>query len=216
MVLERRADQAERTVVAVGLTGSIGAGKSTALSMFADRGAVVFSADEIVHELYRRPEVIQSVAGHLGQRMLGDDGSIDRARLAAAVRGNAEGLRWLEQLTHPLVAGEIERRIEAAESGRVVVCEVPLMFETGFQRLFDLVITIEAGPEVRRGRSTHKFGLEQLAEFEALQASRQKRTAGSDMVYVNDGALEGLSAFVGEVFENARAMLAPGYGRDEQ
>ena len=71
-------------------------------------------------------------------------------------------MRWLEKLTHPLVAEEIERRIGDAPAGTVVVCEVPLLFESGFERLFDLVVTVEAGGETRRRRSTHGFDVEHV------------------------------------------------------
>lgn len=209
MGLERRRSESERTVVAVGLTGSIGAGKSTALSMFSDLGLEAISADEIVHELYQRPGFISVVVDHFGQGILSSDGSIERVCLAEAVRGKTAELRWLEQATHPLVSEEITRRIQAAATGSLIVCEVPLLFETGFERLFDLVVTIEAAPEVRRHRSIHKFGLQQFGEFENLQASRERRVTGSDMVFVNDGTLDEMRDFVSTVRDRARQMLAP-------
>jgi dephospho-CoA kinase len=110
---ERRESQAGRTVVAVGLTGSLGAGKSTALALFGECGALVFSADQLVHELYERPVVASQVAEHFGTRVLAGPGSVDRARLAEAVRGRHAELHWLEGLTHPLVAAEIAHRVEA-------------------------------------------------------------------------------------------------------
>lgn len=210
MGLERRRSESERTVVAVGLTGSIGAGKSTALSMFSDLGLEVMSADEIVHQLYQSPGFISVIVDHFGQGILSSGGSIERARLAEAVRGKTAELRWLEEVTHPLVSEEIVRRVEAAPAGSLIVCEVPLMFDTGFERLFDLIVTIEAAPEVRRHRSIHKFGLEQFGEFESLQASREKRVSGSDMVFVNDGTLDEMRDFVGTVRDRALQMLAPG------
>ncbi len=205
---ERRGSQGARTAVAIGLTGSIGAGKSTALRMFADRGVAVLSADALVHEIYERPEVGALIARHFGQGVIAADGSLERARLAEAVRGNSGELRWLEGVTHPLVSEEIARRMEEAPPGGLIVCEVPLMFEAGLDDLFDLVVTVEAAPEVRRKRSTHKFGLEQFGEFEALQASSQRRVAGSDLVFVNDGTLEELRDFVDRVCERARRILA--------
>lgn len=209
MGLERRESDSERTVVAVGLTGSIGAGKSTALRMFADCGLVAMSADELVHALYRRAEVISLITDHFGRGVVDADGMIDRARLAEAVRGRTDELRWLEGVTHPLVSEEIVRRVGTAAPGTLIVCEVPLMFETGFECLFDLVVTIEAAPGTRRDRSIHQFEPEQFEEFESLQASRERRVAGSDMVFYNDGALEVMRDFVGTVCERARAMLAP-------
>jgi dephospho-CoA kinase len=206
---ERRESQAGRTVVAVGLTGSIGAGKSTVLALFSECGALVFSADQLVHELYECPVVTSQVAEHFGAWVLDGAGSVDRARLAEAVRGRPAELHWLEGLTHPMVATEIAHRVEAAPQSSVVVCEVPLLVESGFESLFDLIVTVEAGSEVRRLRSTHHFGLEQFAELEALQASREQRVRGSDLVVANDGDLDQLGESVREAFAVARGMLRP-------
>jgi soluble lytic murein transglycosylase len=203
---ERREGQAEHGVVAVGLTGSIGAGKSTALAMFGECGALVISADQLVHRLYQRPEVAALVGERFGRGVIGATGAVDRARLAKAIRNRPGELRWLEELTHPLVAEDIRRSIDGAPEGTVVVCEVPLLFESGFERLFDLVVTVEAGPEVRRRRSRHGFGLEQFAELEAMQAGSERRVEGSDLVFVNDGDLGRLRGFVRDAYEVAQRL----------
>ena len=204
---ERRESQAERTVVVVGLTGSIGAGKSTVLALLGESGALVLSADRLVHDLYQQPAVASQVAEHFGAQVLDGAGAVDRVRLADAVRGRPDELHWLEGVTHPLVAAEIARRVEAAPQGSVVVCEVPLLVESGFEHLFDLIITVEAGSEVRRLRSTHQFGLEQFTELEALQASTEQRVLGSDIVLSNDGDLPQLRESVRQAYEVARGML---------
>lgn len=196
-----------RDVVAVGLTGGIGAGKSTALAFFKELGALTVSADRLVHDLYGRPEVAALVAGHFGPEVLDARGRIDRKRLAAAVRGRPDELARLEAITHPRVAGSIMRRIDKAPAGTVVVCEVPLLFEAGYEALFDLIVTVEAGPETRRRRSIHGFGLEQFSEFERLQASSERRAAGSDLVFFNDGGPDELRDFVRTAYERAQTLL---------
>lgn len=193
-------------VVAVGLTGGIGAGKTTALRFFADSGALTLSADEVVHALYARDDVQQALQDHFGVEVLDAEHVVDRRRLAEAVRGHRERLRWLEALVHPLVGEEMVRFISEAPAGSVVVCEVPLLFEAGMQDLFDLIVTIEAGSDRRRERSTHDFDLDMFGEFEALQASSERRVAGSSLVFVNDGAVEELRAFVREAYECARRL----------
>ena len=198
--------QLKPEVVAVGLTGGIGAGKTTALRFFADSGALTLSADEVVHALYRRDDVREALRGYFGVDVLDAEHGVDRRRVAEAVRGHRERLRWLEALFHPLVGEEIVRFIGEAPSGSVVVCEVPLLFETGMRDLFDLVVTIEAGNDRRRERSIHDFDLDMFGEFEALQASSEQRVAGSDLVFVNDGAVEELRAFVREAYERARRL----------
>ncbi len=144
-----------------------------------EAGALTLSADEVVHQLYARDEVRRALAEHFGVEVLAVGGEVDRRRLAEAVRGRrGRSLAWLESLTHPLVAGEIDRFIREAPAGAVVVCEVPLLFEAGMQDLFDMVVTIEARADVRRQRSVHAFDVEFFGELEALQASSERRVAG--------------------------------------
>ncbi len=195
-------------VVAVGLTGGIGAGKSTALGFFAGAGALPLSADEVVHDLYLRDDVKKTLALQFGSGVLDAEGLVDRRRLAALVQGRRDDLARLEIITHPLVAREIRRFIAEAPVGAVVVCEVPLLFETGWQSLFDLVVTVEAGADARRGRSVHAFGLEQFGELEALQASSERRVAGADLAFFNDGHIEHLRAFVRDAYEGACTLVA--------
>jgi dephospho-CoA kinase len=204
-------------VVAVGLTGGIGAGKSTALRFFADAGALALSADDIVHRLYHRDDVKQALAGYFGPAIFDEAGGVDRRRLAEEVRGRRDRLAWLEALTHPLVGEEISRFILEAPGGAMVVCEVPLLFEAGMQGCFDLIVTIEAGGEQRRRRSVHEFDHEMFGQFEALQASTERRVRESDLVFFNDGDLEQLRAFVRDAYARARRMTEshpiPGEGR---
>lgn len=194
-------------VAVVGLTGGIGAGKSTALSLFRDLGALTISADQVVHDLYRQPEIAREIGCHFGAEVLAEDGTVDRRRLAQKVQGDREALRWLEELTHPRVKQAIQCAIAQASPGSVVVCEVPLLFEAGFADLFDLIVTIEAGPHTRRKRSVHGFAPELFTEFEGLQVSSKQRAEGSDLVYFNDGSIEELREFVRQVYQRAQAYL---------
>jgi dephospho-CoA kinase len=193
--------------VTVGLTGGIGAGKSTALSLFAELGAVTTSADQIVHDLYERSDYISRLEEHFGPDALDSRGRIDRRCVARLVKGRREDLRWLEEITHPLVAEQIERVISGAPAGSVVVCEVPLLFESHFEGLFDLIVTIEADRAARVSRSAHRFDQAVFDEFERLQASTERRVAGSDLVCFNDGSVDHMRAFVGEAFAEAVARL---------
>jgi len=197
-------------IVAVGLTGGIGAGKSTALALFAEMGAVTMSADALVHELYRQSGPVALIAEHFGPGVVDSEGHVDRVRLAEAVRGRRDELRWLEELTHPLVAEEMARRMNQAPDGSVVVCEVPLLVEAGFEALFDLIVTVEATPHARRRRSVHQFDLDQFTEFEALQASSKRRVQASDLVFFNDGSLDDLRGFIRSAHERAVALLKEG------
>ena len=202
--------QGRHDVVAVGLTGAIGAGKSTALAMFGELGALAVSADEVVHALYLQPECTARLAARFGPAVLDARGEVDRKRLAKSVRGRSEELRWLETITHPRVAEEIERRVQEAPVGSVVVCEVPLLFESRYQDLFDLIVTIEAGRQNRRKRSVHLFDLDMFTELEGLQASSEQRVMGSHLAFFNDDDLDHLREFVRRAYERARELLQEG------
>jgi len=197
-------------VAVVGLTGGIGAGKTTALSMFSQLGAVTISSDEVVHSLYQKPELRGEVARRFGPDVLDNEGRLDRSRLVEAVRGRGDELRWLEALTHPRVKEEIQRRIEEAPPGAVVVCEVPLLFESRCEDMFDLIVTVEASAENRRRRSVHSFDEALFSELEGLQAASEERMAGSDLVFLNEGDLAGLRAFVAHVYARAQELLREG------
>jgi dephospho-CoA kinase len=209
-VTRERAD-----VAAVGLTGGIGAGKSTALQYFGEAGALTLSADEVVHQLYAREAVKRALAEHFGVQVLAAGGEVDRRSLAEAVRGRQDELGWLESLTHPLVADEIKRFIREAPPGSVVVCEVPLLFEAGMHDLFDMIVTIEARADFRRQRSVHAFDEGLFGELEALQASSARRVQGADLAFHNDGALPNLRRFVDVVYQRARALVNPARSVDE-
>jgi dephospho-CoA kinase len=212
-VAERNLDQAARRaalgrsdVVAVGLTGGIGAGKSTALRMFRELGAFTTSADEIVHDLYSRPDYVARLVERFGGDIIDERGEVDRRRLAGTVKGRREELRWLERLTHPLVEQEIERFITQAPPEAIVVCEVPLLFESHFEGLFDLLVTVEAERENRVARSAERFDPAVFDEFEGLQASTEQRVSGSHLAYCNDGSMDHMRAFIHDAYTRAVAL----------
>jgi len=160
----------------------------------------------MVHRLYAQPETKNRIAEHFGSEVLNDRGEVDRARLARAVRAHREELRWLEQLVHPLVAAELRRSIAVALPGSILVCEVPLLFESGLEGLFDLIVTIEANAQNRRSRSVQGFDLGMFSELEQLQASTRDRVRESDLSFTNDGDIERLHDFVEAAYRCALAL----------
>jgi dephospho-CoA kinase len=202
---ERRHLRVEDSV-AVGLTGGMAAGKSTALCLFAEAGAVTVSADAVVHELYARPAVAAALRERFGAAVFCDDGALDRRALGACVATDREALGWLERLIHPLVAREFDLVLATAESHRIVVIEIPLLFEAHLQGLFDLVVTIEAPRELRTARAAARDDSRVFAVLDAEQVSSEQRLSASDLGYVNDGDLAGLRAFVAKVMARAAAL----------
>lgn len=187
----------------LGLTGGIGAGKSTALAAFAQLGCPTLSSDQIVHALYLDPEVRAAVVEHFGSGVLGDDGEVARPELAARVFADEDERRWLEGLLHPLVAAALERWRDAQETahpGALLVHEVPLLYEAGLADRYDAVVLIAAPDDMRRARRPTHFD-----ERAAAQLPQSDKVALADYVYVNDGTPAELERWVADLVARLRA-----------
>lgn len=186
--------------MAVALTGGIGAGKSEALAAFARRGAATISSDEIVHRLLREDTGVRSaILARFGDAVLDPQGAIDRAAVAERVFGAPEELAWLEGLLHPRVVEEQARwRRELAarpDPPPVCVVEVPLLFETGGEARFDVVVVVTAPSGLRAERVRRA----DLDARERRLVPDEEKVRRADFAYVNDGTLEELDAFVAGV-----------------
>ncbi|MBA3841913.1 MAG: dephospho-CoA kinase [Actinobacteria bacterium] len=185
-------------VVAVAITGGIGAGKSEALRAFARHGAATVSSDEIVHHLLRRRDVRDAAVERMGNGVLAPDGEIDRGALATVVFNDRAALGWLEELLHPLVAAEYLEWREAlgrlSNPPRVCVTEVPLLYETGGETRFDKVVVITAPTKLRRARSEVA-----VDDRESRLLPDKEKAERADYTFRNIGSVEELDAFVGSV-----------------
>jgi dephospho-CoA kinase len=191
--------------IAVAITGGIGAGKSEALASFRRHGAATVSSDEIVHRLLREDPVVgKALVERLGERILDGAGQIDRAAIAEIVFADREALEWLESLLHPLVVQEyMEWREQLADLPNpppVTATEVPLLYEVAGQDRFDAVVVVTAPPKVRAGRTEVA-----TEEREPRLLPDSVKVAQADFAYVNDGSLDELDAFVGEVMSELEA-----------
>jgi dephospho-CoA kinase len=188
-----------RVPLNVAITGGIGAGKSEALRAFASHGAATASADEIVHRLYADPEVRRALVERWGEGVL-SGGEVDRGRVGEIVFADRGELRWLESLLHPRVVAE-QARWRAEQTAPLAVVEVPLLYETGGESRFDAVVVITAPEETRRARTE----VADVAERQGRLLSDEEKAGKADFVYVNDGSLDDLDAFVRGVVQR----LAP-------
>ena len=191
--------------IAVAITGGIGAGKSEALASFRRHGAATVSSDEIVHRLLREDPVVgKTLVERFGDRILDEAGQIDRSAIAEIVFADREALDWLESLLHPLVVQEyLEWREQLAALPNpppLTATEVPLLYEVGGQDRFDAVVVVTAPPKVRAGRTEVDAD-----EREQRLLPDTVKVAQADFAYVNDGSIEDLDAFVGEVMEELTA-----------
>ena len=191
--------------VAVAITGGIGAGKSEALRSFARHGAAVVSSYEIVNRLLDEDEEVRSaLREHWGDRVFRDDGAVMREAIGHIVFGDPGELAWLEALLHPRVTREYmgwrAALARLPEPPAVAVTEVPLLYEVGGERRFDVVVAITAPAELRASRSAVAT---EERELRFLPEDEKARKA--DYAFVNDGSLDDLDAFVADVLNELEA-----------
>jgi dephospho-CoA kinase len=157
-------------VVVIGLTGSIGMGKSTTARFFAEAGAPVYDADAAVHRLYAGSAVPLVEAAFPG---VSTAAGIDRGELAKRVVGDPAALKRLEEIVHPLVWDEEVQFLAEAEQARapVAVLDIPLLFETGAERRVDAVVVVTAPPDMQRARTLARPGMTD-EKYQALLAKQ--------------------------------------------
>jgi len=190
----------------VGLTGGLGAGKSTALAQLAELGAEVLSSDEVVHELYGTEAVAGAVRDRFGDEVF-EGGRVDRRALGARAFAVEADRLWLEQLLWPLVA---ERSAEFHERAGATtppppaaIVEVPLLFEAGAQSRYAATIAVIADDALRALRIA---GRDQaaLASREARQLPQKEKARLATYVVVNDGTVAELRTRLADVLEQLR------------
>jgi dephospho-CoA kinase len=186
----------------VGLTGGIGAGKSTALAALQELGAETLSADAVVHELLGSDAVREAIVDRLGSEVLTDDGSIDRSAVAAHVFERSDDRAWLEGMLWPRVGARIAEW-KAELDGRdhppvAAIVEVPLLFEAGMESVFDTTIAVVVGEQLRSERAAAR-GHTAVAERSARQLSQDEKARRAGHVVRNDGTREELKADLSRV-----------------
>ena len=181
----------------LGLTGSLGMGKSTTAAMFAEEGVPVHDADAAVHKLYEG-EAVKAIAAAFPGTTAG--GKVDRDKLGQRVLGDAAAMKKLEQIVHPLVRQAEQRFLADAErSGApVAVLDIPLLFETGAQARCDAVAVVSAPAELQRARAFERPGMTE-AKFQAILA---KQMPDADKRARADFVVD-----TGQGFEHARAQV---------
>jgi len=198
-------------MILLGLTGSIGMGKSTTTAMFADLGAVVWNADDAVHRLYARGG---EAVGPVGEAFPGVivDGAVDRTRLAEALGKADTAFHRLEAIVHPLVAQGRAADLEAARSAgvKLAVLDIPLLFETGGDRAVDAVVVVTADPAIQAERVLARPGMtrERFDAILARQMPDAEKRARADFV-IDTG--RGLEAARDEVEAIVAAVLDPSW-----
>jgi dephospho-CoA kinase len=196
--------------VTVAVTGPFASGKSTFVSLLGELGAETASADEIVHGLLSEDEeTIARVAERFGEDVLEERG-IDRRALGRKVFGDGEALQDLEDILHPLVRRETDRRIEASGAD-LFVAEIPLLFEGSRSGTFDYTVAVVV-PEERRRAWAAQRGVDEAAlrAIEQRQLSQEEKARRADVVVQNDGDLDKLREQARELREKISRERSPG------
>jgi dephospho-CoA kinase len=201
-------------VLLVGLTGGVGAGKSTVADLLSDHGAVIIDADVIARKVVEPgTEGFTLVHQAFGDEILTHDGALDRRALAALVFRDVEARRRLEQIVHPLVRRHVDLMTALADDDAIVVHDVPLLVETGRQGDYDVVVVVEAPHDQRiaRLRSSRGWDRETSQARMKAQASDEARRTAADEIVTNDGDRDLLAARVDALWErlSERALTVP-------
>ena len=179
-------------MIRIGLTGTMGAGKSTVGDLFESWGAFRVDADRLARQVVEPGQpALERIRETFGAGMLREDGTLDRAALRSVVFGDAAALRRLEAIVHPEVDRLREGLLDGAEQrgAPVAVLEIPLLFEKELQEEFDAVVVVDAPVETRRRRVEASRGLtgEEFTAMDAAQWSGQRKREAADYVIWNDG-----------------------------
>jgi dephospho-CoA kinase len=194
-------------MIVLGLTGSIGMGKSTTAKLFAEAGVPVYDADATVHLIYEGEAVPAIEAAFPGSTA---DGKVDRAKLSAQVVHDAAAIKRLEQIVHPMLRAYRQRFLDAAEQSgaSVAVLDVPLLFETGGDKHVDAVVVVTTSPEVQRQRILARDNmtdekLDVVLKRQLPDAEKRKR---ADFIVDTSHGLDPVRARIRDILDQAGKM----------
>ncbi|MGD0847365.1 dephospho-CoA kinase [Bradyrhizobium sp.] len=194
-------------MIILGLTGSIGMGKSTTAKLFAEAGVPVYDADAAVHRLYEGEAVPAIEAAFPGTTA---DGKVDRTRLSAQVVHDAAAIKRLEQIVHPMLGASRQKFLDDAEqSGApVAVVDVPLLFETGGEKRVDAVVVVTTTPEIQRQRILARDNMtpEKLDAILARQLPDAEKRQRADFVVDTSHGLDPVRARIRDILAQAGKM----------
>ena len=187
----------------VGLTGGIGAGKSTVADLFSQKGAVVIRSDELARQVIE-PQTpgFQQVIARFGKDFVNSEGYIDRAKLAQIVFQDDAALKDLENIVHPLVRSKTNQIMDQHTSETIIVNEIPLLLEKKMESLFDFLVIVISSEKNRLERLSQRgLTTEQATARMSKQVSDDERKAAADFLIVNDGNLDQLEVDVEKIWQ---------------
>ncbi|MCB1484204.1 MAG: dephospho-CoA kinase [Hyphomicrobiaceae bacterium] len=198
----------------IGLTGSIGMGKSTAAARFKALGIDVFDADAEVHKLYEGPLAQDVERAFPGSTT---DGKVDRGKLSAILLKEPDRLTELERIVHPRVRANERSFIarEHAKGAKMAVLEVPLLFEAGNDKVVDVIVVVSAHPDIQRKRVLERPGMSEakLAELLSRQLDDKEKRARADFVVDTSGSVEACHAQIDDIVAELSTREGGAYAR---
>jgi len=198
-------------MLVVGLTGGIGAGKSTVAQFFAQLGALVIDADQLARmAIERGTDGFADVMLRFGDEVI-VNGDIDRKKLAEIVFSDAQARKDLEAIIHPRVQALFAEAVADLDADDILIYEIPLLVETGAASKFDYIVTVESELELRKARLLKKgLYISQIEKRMASQATPEAREAIADKVIRNDGDEDSLLRQVENLWEGVLQPLSLG------
>jgi dephospho-CoA kinase len=194
-------------MIVLGLTGSIGMGKSTTATLFAEAGVPVYDADAAVHRLYEGEAVSAIEAAFPGAT---DNGKVDRNRLSARVVHDPAAIKRLEEIVHPMLGASRQKFFHDAEQSgaAVVVVDIPLLFETGGEKRVDAVVVVTTTPEVQRERILARANMteEKLDAILARQMPDAEKRKRAHFVVDTSHGLDPVRARIRDILAEAAKM----------
>jgi len=194
-------------MIILGLTGSIGMGKSTTAKLFAEAGVPVYDADAAVHRLYEGEAAAAIEATFPGTTV---EGKVDRARLSSRVVHDPAAMKRLEGIVHPMLGASRQRFLDDAErSGApVAVVDVPLLYETGGEKRVDAVVVVTTTPEIQRERILGRENMsnEKLDAILARQLPDREKRARADFIVDTSNGLDPVRARIRDILDQAVKM----------
>jgi dephospho-CoA kinase len=193
----------------LGLTGSIGMGKSTTADMFRAEGAPVYDSDRLVHDIYDGPAAMEIERAFPGATA---GGAVDRNRLASLVLGDAEAMKRLEAIVHPLVWEGRRRFLEeqARRGVKVAVLDIPLLFETGADKDVDAIVVVTAPKSLQRARVLARANMteDKFDSILARQTPDEEKRRRADFIVHTDAGLEAARGEVHAILKTLQAREA--------
>lgn len=198
-------------MIVLGLTGGIACGKSTVSSQLRELGAPVVDADAIAIALAEKGQsVYNAFLEHFGpETALRPDGSLNRAAIGERVFRDKEERRWMDRVTHPLIRGQVENRLQglAKQGARIAIIDVPLLFEAGWENVCEIVWVVSVSPQVQLERLMRRSGLSEKLAWDRInsQMALAEKIRRADTVIDNSGTVEETRNLVLKAWERLNA-----------